>query len=72
MAEQVIILIAANAHIFSDLDIAAIKNFRKEMLDYFAAEHSDIIGQLNSTKELTDDLKEAIIAAASEFKKNQE
>ncbi len=72
MAEQVIILVSANAHIFSDLEISAIKKFRADMLEFFAAEHSDIISQLNSSKDLTDDLKEAIIEAASEFKKNQE
>ncbi len=72
MAEQVIILVSANAHIFSDIEITSIKKFRADMLDYFAAEHSDIISQLNSSKDLTDDLKAAIIDAAEEFKKNQE
>ena len=72
MAEQVIILVAANAHIFSDVDSTSIKKFRADMLDYFAAEHSDIISQLNTSKDLTDDLKSAIIDACEEFKKNQE
>ncbi|WP_028235868.1 F0F1 ATP synthase subunit alpha [Pseudobutyrivibrio sp. MD2005] len=72
MAQQVIILVAANAHIFSDVDSSSIKKFRAEMLDYFAAEHNDIISQLNTSKDLTDDLKEAIIDACEEFKKNQE
>ncbi|MCR5417121.1 MAG: F0F1 ATP synthase subunit alpha [Pseudobutyrivibrio sp.] len=72
MAEQVIILVSANAHIFSDLDIADIKKFRADMLSFFAAEHGDIISQLDSSKDLTDDLKAAIIEAATEFKKNQE
>ncbi len=72
MAEQVIILVAANAHIFSDLNVADIKKFRTDMLDCFAAEHGDIISQLNSSKDLTDDIKTAIIEAATEFKKNQE
>ena len=72
MAEQVIILVAANAHIFSDLETASIKKFRAEMLDYFVAEHNDIISQLNTSKDLTEDIKTAIIEAATEFKKNQE
>jgi F-type H+-transporting ATPase subunit alpha len=72
MPEQVIILVAANAHIFSDVEIVKLKKFRADMLDYFAAEHSDIISQLNSSKDLTDDLKEAIVEAATAFKNNQE
>ncbi|MBR5635362.1 MAG: F0F1 ATP synthase subunit alpha [Pseudobutyrivibrio sp.] len=72
MAEQVIILVAANAHIFSDLDVMAIKKFRMDMLDYFHENHSDIINQLTSTKNMTDELKDNIIEAATEFKNNQE
>ena len=72
MAEQVIILVAANAHIFSDLDVMKIKQFRLDMLEFFHEEHSDIINQLNSTKNMTDELKESIIEAATEFKNNQE
>ena len=72
MAEQVIILVAANAHIFSDVEVSEIKKFRADMLTYFAADHSDIISQLESSKDLTDELKAAIVDAAEEFKKNQE
>jgi F-type H+-transporting ATPase subunit alpha len=72
MAEQVIILVAANAHIFSDLDVMKIKQFRLDMLAFFNEEHSDIINQLKSTKNMTDELKESIIEAATEFKNNQE
>ncbi len=72
MAEQVIILVAANAHIFSDLEVSTIKKFRADMLDFFATEHSEIISQLESTRDLSDELKAAIVDAATEFKKNQE
>ena len=68
MAEQVITLVAANAHIFSDLPIDKIKSFRLMMLEDFSANHADIIERLNSTKDLADDTREAIVLAASEFK----
>ena len=67
-AEQVIILVSANAHIFSDVELADIKTFRKEMLTFFKEQHSDIINTIESTKDLTDETKEAIIEAAKEFK----
>lgn len=72
MAEQVIILVSANAHIFSDMEVGKIKQFRADMLSYFAAEHQDIISTLESSKDLSEDTKTAIIEAATEFKKNQE
>ena len=72
MAEQVIILVSANAHIFSDVASSDIKKFRADLLEFFRTEHSDIISQLESSKDLSDDTKAAIIDAATEFKKNQE
>ena len=72
MAEQVIILVAANAHIFSDLDVLDIKRFRLKLLEYFHENYSDIINQRTSTKNMTDELKDSIIEAATEFKNNQE
>ena len=72
MAEQVIILVTANAHIFSDIAVDKIKDFRTGMLDYFASNYSNIISTLESTKDLSDETKEAIIEAAAEYKKNQE
>lgn len=68
MEEQVITLVAANAHIFSDLPVGEIKQFRLDLLEDFSKNHADIISRLNSTKDLTDDVKEAIIEAATEFK----
>ena len=72
MAEQVIILVSANAHIFSDVVLSDIKKFRADMLEFFKTEHPEIISTLESTKDLSEDTKSAIIDAATEFKKNQE
>ncbi|MBQ3773026.1 MAG: F0F1 ATP synthase subunit alpha, partial [Pseudobutyrivibrio sp.] len=72
MAEQVIILVSANAHIFSDVALSEIKKFRADMHEFYKTEHSEIISTLESTKDLSEDTKSAIIDAATEFKKNQE
>ena len=68
MAEQVIILVSANAHVFSDIELSKIKGFRADMLEFFQSQHSEIVNTIESTKDLTDETKEAIIAAANEFK----
>ena len=68
MAEQVITLVAANAHVFSDLPVEKIKAFRLGLLDDFEKNHADIIGRLDSSKDLADDVKDAIIQAANEYK----
>lgn len=68
MAEQVIILVAANAHIFSDIPVEKIRDFREKMLAYFAEEHSGIISTLELSRELGDDVKSGIVEVAEEFK----
>ena len=68
MAEQVIILVTANAHIFSDLEAPEVKGFRALLLEDFAKNHTDLISQLESSRDLTEEVREAIIEAAAEFK----
>ncbi|MGN0438015.1 MAG: F0F1 ATP synthase subunit alpha [Lachnospiraceae bacterium] len=72
MAEQVITLVCANAHVFSEIDVAKIKTFRMDLLEEFHENHSDLISQLESSKELSDDIKDGIIEAAKNFVKNYE
>lgn len=70
MAEQVITLVSANAHIFTDIPVDNVKKFQMAMLEDFSVNHSDLISQLETTKELSDSLKETIIQAAMEYKKS--
>ena len=68
MAEQVITLVSANAHVFSDISADKIKQFRLDLLKDFAVNHSDIISQLEASKDLSEDIKESIVDAANAFK----
>ncbi|MBQ8085847.1 MAG: F0F1 ATP synthase subunit alpha [Lachnospiraceae bacterium] len=68
MAQQVITLVAANAHIFSDVPIPKIRQFRIDLLKYMSEEHIEIIGELEASKDLTDETRSAIVKACEEFK----
>ena len=68
MAQQVITLVAANAHLFSNVPIPEIKKFRIDLLKYIEQEHIEIIGELEASKDLTDETREAIVKACEEFK----
>ena len=70
MAEQVITLVSANAHIFSDMETSKVKELQALLLADFHTNHNDLINQLETTKALGDDVKEAIVNAAKEFKTN--
>lgn len=71
MSEQVIILVTANARIYSDMAPEKIQEFRDSLLDYFAENHSDIMKELEIKKDLSDDLKASIIEAAKAYKSQE-
>lgn len=68
LAEQVITLVAATNHIFLDVDVKKTKEVQLGMLDFFKAEHEDIVDEINEKKVLDDALTERIVEAAKEYK----
>ena len=68
LAEQVITLVAATNRIFLDADVKKTKEVQLGMLDFFKAEHEDIVDEINEKKVLDDALTERIVEAAKEYK----
>jgi len=66
--EQVITLVAATNKILIDVGASKIKEFQKDMLSYFEEKHSDIVSEIESKRDLSDELKVKIIDVAKEFK----
>ena len=67
MAEEVIILVAATNKVFLPVDVSDVKKKKIEMLEYFHSAHKDIVDEIEEKQQLTDELKEKIVAAAKEF-----
>jgi F-type H+-transporting ATPase subunit alpha len=68
MPKQVITLCAATGKVMIDVPVAKVKEFQKEMLQWFETAHSEIIQELNNTGVLSDELKKQILEAAADFK----
>ena len=68
LAEQVITLVAATNRIFLYVDVKKTKEVQLGMLDFFKAEHEDIVDEINEKKVLDDALTERIVEAAKEYK----
>ena len=68
MAEQVITLVTATAKCLLDVPLADIKEFQMGLLAEIRENHSEIITELEQGKVLTDELREAILTAAAEYK----
>ncbi len=72
MAEQVITLCVATDRVMLDVPLSEMKDFQREMLDWFVREHSDIMSELAGKKVLGDELKKRILDAARDFKQSRE
>ena len=70
MEHQVITLVAAGARIFAGIEPKDVKRFQNEMLAAMDVGYPEIPEELGRDKILTDELKDKIIKAASEFKSN--
>ena len=68
LADQVITLVTANNRLLLDVENKQTKNFQLRLLDFFHAEHKDIVDELNNNKVLNEELIEKIVAAVKEFK----
>lgn len=68
--EQVITLFLASQKTF--VFVKRVKEYQIALLAYFEEEHGDIIEEIDKTKDLSEDLKKRILAAAEKFKSRWE
>ena len=68
MAEQVITLVVATAKGFIDIPLTEVKRYQMALLEYIREHHGEIITELEETKTLTDELRQAVLTAAEEYK----
>ena len=68
LADQVITLVTANHRLFLDVEVKTLKKYQGELLDFFKAEHKDIVDEINEKKVLDEELTGKIVSAVKEFK----
>ena len=66
--EQVITLCVATHKVLVDAEISKIKDFQKDMLNFFEIEHAEIVNEIEEKKVLSDELIDKIVELAKEFK----
>ena len=66
--EQVITLCVATHKVLVDVEISKIKDFQKDMLNFFEIEHAEIVNEIEEKKVLSDELIDQIVELAKEFK----
>ena len=65
--EQIIILVSATARVMQDIPVDDILDFRSAMLKHFNENEITLCGDIESSGELTDDVKCRIIKVAQAF-----
>ena len=68
MAEQVITLVVATTKGFIDIPLTEVKRYQMALLEDIREHHGEIITELEETKTLTDELRQAVLTAAEEYK----
>ena len=66
--EQVLTLFLASKKEFLSIERKRVKEYQMALLAFFEEEHPDIIKEIEMTKDLTEDLKAQIAAAAEQFR----
>ena len=66
---MVILLCAANHKLLLDVPVSEIQNFKRELLDYFQLRHAELLKQIDTQKQLTEEMEYEIVQAVKEFKK---
>jgi F-type H+-transporting ATPase subunit alpha len=66
--EEVIDLWMAGNGYLDDVEVAEVKEFEAQYLDYMRTAHPDLLREIAEKKELTDDLIERLRSASDAFK----
>ncbi len=69
MHEQVILLVCANGKKLDFVPVNQVREYKDELLKYFADNKQDIIEDITKTGDLSDSTRKAILEAADEFEK---
>ncbi len=68
LSEQVLTLVLATRKVMLDVPVSKVKQFQKDILEYFKTEQSPIVQEIEETKTLTDQLMDEILEAARAYK----
>jgi F-type H+-transporting ATPase subunit alpha len=66
--DQVVSLYVAVQNHLADVEVSAVRRFEEEWLRFLHSEHEEILDDLRTRKELTDDIRATLDHAVAQFK----
>jgi F-type H+-transporting ATPase subunit alpha len=67
MEKEVLIIFAANQGYFDKLEVPQVKPFEHDLYGFFDSKHKDLLDEVRTKREITDDLRKRLVAALDEF-----
>jgi len=67
MEKEVLIIFAANEGYFDTLEVSQVKPFERGLYTFIDAKHKDLLDEVRSKREISDDLRNRLIAALDQF-----
>jgi F-type H+-transporting ATPase subunit alpha len=67
MEQEVLIVFVGNQGYLDKLEVEQIKLFERELFSYFASKHADILDEIKTKRELTDELRARLVKAMDQF-----
>ena len=69
--KEIIILFAVTKYLVDDINIEDVGNFEKNLLEHFETEHEDILNEIKSKYELTEEIENKLLDIIKKFKENE-
>ncbi|HVN88478.1 MAG TPA: F0F1 ATP synthase subunit alpha [Candidatus Binataceae bacterium] len=66
---EVLIIFAANEGYLDKLPVDQVRNFEKELYSFIESRHKDLLDEIRTKREISDDLRKKLVAALDDFMK---
>ncbi|MBV8451035.1 MAG: F0F1 ATP synthase subunit alpha [Deltaproteobacteria bacterium] len=67
MEKEVLIIFAANEGHFDKLEVSQVKQFERELYAFVEAHHRDLLDEIRTRREITDDLRKRLVDTLASF-----
>jgi F-type H+/Na+-transporting ATPase subunit alpha len=68
---EVAIIFAANEGYLDKLEVGQVRGFLRDLLAFLDAKHRELLDEIKSKREISDDLRKRLIAALDQFQQNR-
>jgi F-type H+-transporting ATPase subunit alpha len=69
--KEVLIIFAANEGHFDKLEVSQVKPFERDLYAFCDSKHPELLDEIKTKREITDDLRKRLLAALDQFQQTR-